>query len=263
MNIVTEMETCEYLYSNDDKKFTGTAAELLQSIYKCESLPVKIRLYAATKSVDIEPRPTVEPTAEDTAAAEREAEKWREELAAEIRKHREIILERRERLLARWLGAGELNERQVGLVRTLWGGVVKHCDYHLDNQACPDGAPTADEPPQTSWRGGARYGHGMDMAPWCKGQHVEPERQNGANLPDKSVKGKNVQSERAQNGAGQPQDASNGHDIKGYIVGLPHKAFWLASGTRYEANEFGEVDVTDASPGDIEESDRHGYRARR
>jgi len=102
------------------------------------------------------------------------------------------------------------------------------------------------------------------MAPWYKGQHVERERKNGASLPDdKSVEGKNVQSERAQNDARQPQDASNGHDIKGYIVGLPHKAFWLASGTRYEANEFGEVDVTDASPGDIEESDRHGYRARR
>ena len=64
--IVTELENGEYLYSNDKKEFPGTAVELLQAIYRCEKLPLKYRMYAATKAADIEPRPAAAlPTAPD------------------------------------------------------------------------------------------------------------------------------------------------------------------------------------------------------
>ena len=43
-DIVTEMETGEYLFSNDNKEYAGTAAQLLQAICRAESLPTKIRL---------------------------------------------------------------------------------------------------------------------------------------------------------------------------------------------------------------------------
>src|SRR6516165_9591510 len=54
--MVREAEDAEYLFSSDDKEFTGTAVQLLQAIYKAESLPVKIRLYAASKAADYEPK---------------------------------------------------------------------------------------------------------------------------------------------------------------------------------------------------------------
>ena len=42
--MVYDAEVAEFLSTNDNKEFTGTAMELLQSIYRAESLPVKIRL---------------------------------------------------------------------------------------------------------------------------------------------------------------------------------------------------------------------------
>src|SRR6516225_2576107 len=73
-DIVKELETGEYLYSGA----VGTAMELLQSIYRAESLPIKIRLYAATKAVDHEPK--VIPQQERDAQADEAAEKILDEV---------------------------------------------------------------------------------------------------------------------------------------------------------------------------------------
>ena len=83
--IVAELENGEYLYTTADKKYVGSAMELLQSVYRAESLPVKIRLYAATKAVDIEPRAI--PQQEIDAQADQYAERLIAEVAAHRREH--------------------------------------------------------------------------------------------------------------------------------------------------------------------------------
>jgi hypothetical protein len=46
----------EYIFSNEEKLFKGNSLELMQAVYKAEVLPVKLRLYAATRAVEFEPR---------------------------------------------------------------------------------------------------------------------------------------------------------------------------------------------------------------
>jgi hypothetical protein len=45
----------EYIYTNKDKVFEGNSLEFIQKVYKCEHMPVRIRLYAATKAAEFEP----------------------------------------------------------------------------------------------------------------------------------------------------------------------------------------------------------------
>ena len=53
-SMAAEYDTNEYLFTNDEKVFTGNAIELITAIYKAERLPIRVRLYAATKAVDYE-----------------------------------------------------------------------------------------------------------------------------------------------------------------------------------------------------------------
>ena len=79
--IVTEVETSNYLHSSEDKKFKGTAAELLQLIYQSETLPVQYRLYAAKAALEFEPR--------NTAATDAKADPINE-LLDEVRRRRAV-----------------------------------------------------------------------------------------------------------------------------------------------------------------------------
>lgn len=54
--MVYDAQMSEYLYTNDARVFEGNALQLMRAIYKAENLPVKIRLYAATKAVEFEPK---------------------------------------------------------------------------------------------------------------------------------------------------------------------------------------------------------------
>jgi hypothetical protein len=45
----------EYIYTNKEKVFEGNSLEFIQSVYKCEHMPARIRLYAATKAAEFEP----------------------------------------------------------------------------------------------------------------------------------------------------------------------------------------------------------------
>jgi hypothetical protein len=72
--MVREAEATEYIYTNDDKIFSGCAVEFLQSVYKCERLPVKIRVYAAKECRDFEPAPPRPAVNIDLAELARRAE---------------------------------------------------------------------------------------------------------------------------------------------------------------------------------------------
>jgi hypothetical protein len=61
-----QYDASEYLCTNDEKQFTGDARQLLQLIYRSEKLPVRIRLYAASKAMEFEPV-TVDVTATEEA----------------------------------------------------------------------------------------------------------------------------------------------------------------------------------------------------
>src|SRR5215472_14704264 len=52
--VVRQYEDSEYLYSNDNRVFEGSSLAFIQSVMRAESLPVKIRLYAAAKAVEYE-----------------------------------------------------------------------------------------------------------------------------------------------------------------------------------------------------------------
>jgi len=49
-----EYDTSEYLITNKRKIFKGNALELITAMYKAEQLPVRVRLYAASKAAEFE-----------------------------------------------------------------------------------------------------------------------------------------------------------------------------------------------------------------
>jgi hypothetical protein len=49
-----EYDTNEYLITNNERVFGGTALELMTALYKAEQLPVRVRLYAPSKAVEFE-----------------------------------------------------------------------------------------------------------------------------------------------------------------------------------------------------------------
>jgi hypothetical protein len=125
--MVREAEDAEYLFSSDDKEFTGTAVQLLQAIYKAESLPVKIRLYAASKAADYEPK--LEMQYDDTGHAililpsnrrDIEDSENREWIGKEFDKHWKVERARRDNELRRWIEAGKLSEAQALLACSQW-----------------------------------------------------------------------------------------------------------------------------------------------
>jgi hypothetical protein len=49
-----DYDKSEYFITNADKVFAGNSLELMVAMYKCEELPVRVRLYAAGKAVEYE-----------------------------------------------------------------------------------------------------------------------------------------------------------------------------------------------------------------
>jgi nucleotidyltransferase/DNA polymerase involved in DNA repair len=95
------------------KEFDGDARKLLQIIYRCERLPLKIRLYAATKAVDFEPATASE------EQVEREADDAMNFITAELLKRREVRSRERHALLRELLETGramtEADAAKLGL----------------------------------------------------------------------------------------------------------------------------------------------------
>jgi hypothetical protein len=121
----------------------------MQAVYRGEYIATREQLYAANAAMSREhaPAKTV-----DGRSIEEIREEVRQEfmggdrddtldrLMHKIRRHREVILELRDRQLAAWVQAGELSERAAALVRGLWadeGDCPSH--WHIDDLATPDG----------------------------------------------------------------------------------------------------------------------------
>jgi len=116
---IEDVETAEFLVSNANKTFDGSALELIREIYKCEKLPVKIRLYAATKAVEYEGGTIGEDrdfSANVVVYLPDNTRDW----SPEERIGNEGVLKQRDKELKQWIGEGKLTEEQAIMVRKQW-----------------------------------------------------------------------------------------------------------------------------------------------
>jgi len=85
-----EYDTNEYLITNERRVFAGNALELMTVMYKAEQLPVRVRLYAASKAVEFEcdkSGRTLEEIREEVRRELVEADNddgWKEKLEADV-----------------------------------------------------------------------------------------------------------------------------------------------------------------------------------
>src|SRR5215472_13681903 len=149
--IVSELETGEYLYSTADKKYMGTAMELLQSIYRAESLPVKIRLYAATKAVDYEPKPMPQ---QDVEAETDEAAEF---IIAELKKLRKASIHEWDRWLQQLIDDREISDATALKIRARVLRPKSRAQQQADGVAVGDDDIPAWQPvkpPEIAWNEG-------------------------------------------------------------------------------------------------------------
>jgi hypothetical protein len=53
-DMAVEYDKSEYFITNPDRVFAGNSLDLMVAMYKCEELPVRVRLYAAGKAAEYE-----------------------------------------------------------------------------------------------------------------------------------------------------------------------------------------------------------------
>ena len=88
----------------------------MTALYKAEQLPVRVRLYAASKAVEFESDKsgrTFEEIREEVRRELMEPDKhdgWREKFEADVKRLRAIIIEQRDQQLKAWVGAGILSQ---------------------------------------------------------------------------------------------------------------------------------------------------------
>jgi hypothetical protein len=89
-----EYDTNEYLITNEKRVFAGNALELMTVMYKAEQLPVRVRLYAASKAIEFEcdkSGRTLEEIREEVRRELIEANNddgWKEKLEADVKRIR-------------------------------------------------------------------------------------------------------------------------------------------------------------------------------
>jgi hypothetical protein len=106
-------------------------------------LPVRVRLYAAAKAVEFERDKSGHKLEEIEAQVRQEflgdTDGYLDKLTNELKRHREVIIEYRDRQLRAWIDAGEITEKAAGLVRGLWADEGNDRPFHIDDLAMPDG----------------------------------------------------------------------------------------------------------------------------
>jgi hypothetical protein len=238
--MVREAEATEYIYTNDNKEFTGTAMEFLQSVYKCEHLPVKIRVYAAKEAMSIE-RDAGTPQFDETGKVilflphnrrdplglhddDDYKDKIMEELDRLGREHNR----QRDETLHTWISEDRLSEEQALLVRTLW---VEEGDF-------------AWEPVQ---------------------QRTAPAVQYIAPPVEYSTAASEIVAKPVQNGADSEKPKAGNKPVRAGFVVLftePFRAFWVGN-RKYEASEHGEILVDELEIEDARTLRQAGCRTRR
>jgi hypothetical protein len=85
-SLAEDYDATEYLITTPEQVFGGNAVQLMQAMYKCEQIPVRVRLYAAGKAAEFElPRGV---GFQETGGAN-DAEDYREKLVAAIERLRD------------------------------------------------------------------------------------------------------------------------------------------------------------------------------
>ena len=235
--MVTEIETSNYLHTNDDKKFTGTAAELLQAIYRAESVPIQYRLYAAKAAQEFEPKPIVKPELFETPA---EREKRHKELDGWVA----MVVEQCARMVARRI-LGKPKPRYEGGELAI---VVKAVHEVMDKFE-------AEAAEAEAVKNARKGGHRADTTPPLDTQHVVKQEYNGAVETDyKSVAPATPQPPPAQNGHAQPQRV---RVMYTHFTG----EFRTLAGKVYQADNHGEIVADEDDAQELRE--RLGARDRR
>jgi hypothetical protein len=122
----------------------------MTAVYKAERLPVRVSLYAASKSVEFESDNsghTLEEIREQVRRELMEADKddgWKEKFEADVKRLRAIIIEQRDQQLKTWVADGVLSEEAAHKVRGMW---AENGDrpFHIEDFAMPDGGRTWDQ----------------------------------------------------------------------------------------------------------------------
>jgi hypothetical protein len=121
----------------------------MTAIYKAEQLPVRVRLYAASKSVEFENEKsgkTLEEMREQVRRELMEADKddGCTKCEADVKRLRAIIIEQRDQQLKAWVADGVLSEEAAHKVRGMW---AENGDppVHIEDFAMPDGVRTWDQ----------------------------------------------------------------------------------------------------------------------
>jgi len=236
--MVREAEAAGYIYTNDNKEFTGTAMEFLQSVYKCEHLPVKIRVYAAKEAMSIE-RDAGTPQFDETGKVIlflphnrrdplglHDGDNYRDEIIAQMDRLSREDHRQQDEELRKWIAEGRLHEDCALLCRSQW---IEEGDAEWVPVQCSENAVTPQPAPM-------QY-----VAPPVRITAPQPSgHDNTATAPVKTAP-------------------------IGFVVLFcrAHQEFWTAAPHRYTADARGELLVPETEPEDLVDLLRSGARKRR
>jgi hypothetical protein len=234
-----DYDASEYIFTNENKVFEGSALDLIKSVYAAEALPIKVRLYAATKAAEYENRlgedgqpignaqmhiylpdngRDPELLAELGSVSLEEREAWQKKREAR-HKERNGTVECRDAQLRSWITGGKMTEAQALLARSQW---IQSGDPPWQSVELP--APPRALPWQPSERDSSAPVNGIIVASYNNGQEIQ--------LAPVVI-----------------------------LFSYPGSVFEVSSGRRYRASPRGEIEVTD--PADRDELLTMGCRARR
>jgi hypothetical protein len=214
--VARQYEATEYLDCD-----ASNARELLQRIYSSKEVPIKYRLYAATKMVEVEPAPL---TNEEQQEQVDNAYNF---IVEQRRKLRLATMRSRDAKLHQWIAQGLMSESTALLVRELWTKPRSQAEEDAEFECDDD----------------------TDIPPWEPRQGATPLRMlgNGYARENGAING----AEPRQNGLFRVQLKPRHVELARVLYCDPHRSFWLVN-KRFEANEFGEIDISDADDIQVE-----------
>jgi hypothetical protein len=210
-DMIRDAERAEFLFSNEAKVFEGNSLEFMQATYRCERLPVRIRLYAANRAIDYEPR-------------------LREDPVIDALYDRQVVLDQMARNDAVWLAECDARLRELildGRVSEDAAALVR--DIYVDGPDAPPWEPS----PQASEAPPRQIAY---LVPEADAEQPQPSRTFRQVAPDEP--------------APQPTPWSL-PDPKPPPPGFvllhcePHRNFWINGTGTVSANERGELLVAD------------------
>jgi hypothetical protein len=113
-SLAEDYDTTEFMITNNERVFAGNAAQLMVAVYKAEQIPIRVRLYAASKAAEFELR-------SGDGYEETFGEDYGEKLVAAIARLREET---------------PRSEQARGALEEWFGGDISDADQQLIDQVC-------------------------------------------------------------------------------------------------------------------------------